>query len=115
MARTTVAASDWLDPAELYVRLDGQIVGTGAALIALGNLRSGIWQAGNGVYPSLAFVWTGQVNLTELGMAASTCNNWTSSASTGMAGFSSTTQAPVWWYTTNSTCDHGYRVYCVEQ
>lgn len=115
VARTTFPASAWLNPAALYVRLDGQIVGTGAELITLSNLRSGIWQAGDGLYPPLAFVWTGAVNLTDLGTIASTCNNWTVSAGTGEVGFSSTAQAPEWWSSTTRGCNEASRIYCVEQ
>ena len=104
-----------LRPAALYVRVNGRIVGRGAELIALSNLRSGVWQMGNGTYPTLALVWTGAVNLPNPGTTGSTCNNWTGSASTGVAGFSTTSQTAARWFSTTSTCNHAFRICCVEQ
>jgi len=121
VARTTASAAALLNPQALYVRVDGQIVGTGAELAAFTTLRSGIWQTGSGAYvqpdpDTPSTVWTGSGNPTALGTTASTCNDWTSTVSTvGVAGFFATTQSPDWWGIFTRNCTNAYRLYCVEQ
>lgn len=115
VARTNAPAANVLDPESVYIRPDGQLVGTGAVLIAAGELQSGIWQQGNGSYPPSASVWTGQTNLTEPGNLSSTCSNWTSTSSAaGVGGFSFTTQLS-WWNGLVKSCATAMRLYCVEQ
>ena len=70
VARTTVAAASLLTPAATYVRVDGQVVGTGAQLVAAGVLPNGLWQHRNGLYLNFTelVVWTGSNgDLTALG------------------------------------------------
>jgi hypothetical protein len=118
VARTTSPASNALVPAATYVRVDGQVVATGAELIAAGVLPNGIWQHRNGGYLQLGetIAWTGHNgDLTALGTAAGTCNDWTSTASTaGALGLVAVKDAR-WWNNGTGTCNAPGRVLiCVE-
>lgn len=117
VARTTAPAASALTPGATYVRVDGQPVGTGADLIAAGLLPNGLWQHGNGNYLNFTelFAWTGSNgDLTALGTAAGTCNDWTSTASpSGAVGLAVVKDARWWSYTTQS-CSASYPLICVE-
>ena len=110
---TASAASRFLSNA-FYVRVDGQLVGTGQDLASLSNLHSGIWQTGSGSYVIVG-VWTGSSGFTFVGTAASTCSNWTSALSeAGIGGLAVTTLSPGWWYFTSRPCTTPQRIYCAE-
>src|SRR5262249_47770640 len=71
------SASSLLSAASTYVRPDGIVVGTGAE-IAAGNLRSGIWQSGNGLYGARIFEFTGTSSISATPASiADTCSDWT--------------------------------------
>jgi hypothetical protein len=85
ISRTTSTAASLLNMATMYVRPDGQEVGTGAEIIA-GNARGGIWQQGNGTYWS-GQAWTGSATIDSVGLVTSTCGDWTIAASSGRYSF----------------------------
>ncbi|HVV82041.1 MAG TPA: choice-of-anchor D domain-containing protein [Kofleriaceae bacterium] len=121
IARTTAAASSLLTAAQMYVRPDGQEVGTGAELAA--NLsRGGIWQAGNGAYVSASdshgWVWTGSLAIDQVGTVASTCGNWAdNSQAAGRLGAATRSRA-LFWSLGTETCSPTQgnvpRLYCYE-
>jgi len=118
LARTTGAAATHLSANAVYVRPDGQIIGTGQQLIdaAPGTavLESGIWQAGDGNYFG-AVVWTGATNLTAVPLASDTCDDWSVTTGSGRVGAASQTRSG-YWSNGLQTCDSGFlRLYCVEQ
>ncbi len=116
ISRTTATAASLLTAGQMYVRPDGQEVGTGAEISA--NLaRSGIWQLGNGSYvPASQRTWTGSLSPSQLGTPATTGNDWTSVAGTGQFGLSGRARSFA-WSQGNATCNAGvitYRLYCYE-
>jgi hypothetical protein len=115
VAYTGRAAADQLDPNATYVRPDGQAVGTGAE-IAAGRLRTGIWQRGNGDYPSgddgIAS-WTGSSRATDLGTADSTCDDWTNPDGRATSGVFAQTNVD-FWSSGDSPCREIAHLYCVE-
>ena len=118
ISRTTSTAASLLTANQMYVRPDGQEVGTGAE-IAAGQGRGGIWQAGNGTYPiSNMRVWTGSTGPTQLGTVASTCGNWVdSSQNTAIVGYAESSRGNSWNLTTQSCNTLGglsARLYCYE-
>ena len=114
IAYTTTPAEAQLDADTYYVRLDGQLVGTGAEIAAV-NLQSGIWQRADGSYQD-GRAWTGQTTLTTVGNATSTCNNWGSTASAdGRVGWQSSASQLFWSFTTQTCGSTSPRLYCVEQ
>ena len=74
VARTTATAASLLGAATLYVRPDGQEIGTGAELIAE-RARGGAWQQANGTYWS-GQAWTGSATIDALGQVSSSCGDW---------------------------------------
>lgn len=74
VARTTATAASLLGAATMYVRPDGQEVGTGAELVAE-QARAGIWQSGNGTYWS-GQAWTGSATISTLAISTSSCGDW---------------------------------------
>jgi hypothetical protein len=128
VARTNSAAASVLSASTIYVRLDGQRVGTGAALIKTGNynvadsyLETGIWQDNLGAYTttSLGRVWTGAPTIDAVGTVESTCGNWSDATKTGgMVGQNTCANNSFFRFTTQScTPAHFYEgvLYCVEQ
>jgi hypothetical protein len=124
ISRTSRAASESLDLRSLYVRPDGQPVGTGEQLIAAdGFLQSGIWQSGEGVYlpndaDGLAGVLTGALNPTSVGLVGDTCNDWSDAAGTRINGISNLASGD-WWFrgdggACSATTTAGFSIYCVE-
>jgi hypothetical protein len=95
LATTSRSGASIPDPAALYVRPDGALVGSGEQL-ASGQLSSGIWQLGDGSYlqfdPGFS-VWSGQFERADVGTVASTCNDWQSSTGFGVRGFGTTASA----------------------
>ncbi|HVV81768.1 MAG TPA: choice-of-anchor D domain-containing protein [Kofleriaceae bacterium] len=85
LARTTGPASNLLTAGTMYVRPDGQEVGTGAELVA-GLPRAGIWESSNGTYWS-GKAWTGSSTIDAVGAFDSTCGDWTVAASSGRVTF----------------------------
>ena len=81
VSRTNAAASTLLTAATMYVRPDGQEIGTGAEIVA-GTARGGIWQSANLAYWS-GQAWTGSATIDTAGITSSTCDNWVEGASTG--------------------------------
>jgi len=118
VARTSAPASAALTPGADYVRVDGQLVGTGAQLIAAGSLPSGIWQHRDGTYlvAGELVAWTGHNgDLTALGTAAGTCADWTSPAGpSGAVGLSAVDDARWWSFGTSACSTPGRYLICVE-
>ena len=120
LAYTGHAASEVLDPSELYVRPDGIAVGTGAE-IAAGKRLTGIWQFGDGSYPGAEIraisVWTGSQRESSAGTGTETCADWTSrsGSDTGQSGIF-TMSEPSWTQGLH-TCDITVPLYlyCVER
>jgi hypothetical protein len=117
---TTAAAASLLDPNQMYVRPDGQEVGTGAEIIA-GQARGGIWQLGSGAYPGTfehSLVWTGSTSPSQRGSIASTCHDWTdASLPDGQSGDARDARSRAWRSTTLSCSQTGLLqplLYCVE-
>ena len=119
LARTTAAAASHLDPAAVYVRPDGQMIGTGQQLIdvaiASARLDSGIWQSGDGTYVVDGIVWTGDTHLTTVPAASDTCDDWSVNTGSGRVGASSYTTTSH-WSDGAFGCNSGFiRLYCLEQ
>jgi|CXWL01.1.fsa_nt_gi hypothetical protein len=115
LATTTLKASSLVDHFGTYIRVDGQVVGTGAELMTTGWLRSGIWQTGAGAYVAPFMAWTGSVDMTTLGTATGTCGNWTQGNVSGIVGFPTQTEAPKWWNAGTTPCSGTLPLYCIEQ
>ncbi len=81
ITRTTASAASLLTAGTMYVRPDGQEVGTGAEIVA-GTARGGIWQSGNNTYWS-GQAWSGAATMGDLGTFSSTCGDWTEPTTTG--------------------------------
>jgi hypothetical protein len=118
LARSTAAAASHLNVNAVYVRPDGQVVGTGQQLIdtaAFGDrLDSGMWQSGDGTYFG-ATAWTGANDLTTVGSASTTCDDWSLTTGSGRFGNASLTIAN-YWAVGSTGCDSLFlRLYCVEQ
>lgn len=113
---STVAApaTRWLLPEQMYVRLDGTRVGSGAALTS-GMLESGVWQTGTGDYVTDArLVATGGVadEIPADGSGA-TCADW--SSPTGVHHAGEANRIHRWWASVKASCDASFSVYCVQQ
>jgi hypothetical protein len=116
IAHPNVAASTLLSATLNYVRPDGTLLGTGATLMAGGQLLSGIWQAAAGAYiATYSAAWTGQSTLTLPGTLAGTCGDWmdpTQSTAT-VGGF--LRNDGLWWNEGTIPCaGTAYAVYCVQ-
>jgi hypothetical protein len=91
-------ASAVLDGAMNYVRVDGTLVARGSDLAA-GSIQSGIWQLADSSYAAAnTGVFTGQLTLTAVGTAATTCNDWTDPLGQAVLG-GPTTIRSYWWST----------------
>lgn len=117
LSRTTSTAASLIRATQMYVRPDGQEVGTGAEIIGF-QTRGGIWQLGNGSYLSAnSRAWTGAAALDQLGTAASTCKDWTDPKQTGTNGFAELSRNSFWNFTNqlcNATDSSQPRLYCYE-
>jgi hypothetical protein len=116
IARTTSTAASLLNMTQMYVRPDGQEVGTGLELSA-GQTRNGIWQQSDGTYiTDNRSAWTGSTALDRLGTIASTCGNWVDSSQTaGIFGTSTSARAAFWSFFVPLPCNQtGMHLYCYE-
>jgi len=116
LAYTTTAADAQLDSGANYVRVDGQLVGSGADIIALA-IQSGIWQSANGTYLGTR-TYTGQTSLTSVGSATTTCDNWTATTSNARIGWSAVNSTWFWSFSSEGCSGSGAEesyLYCVEQ
>jgi hypothetical protein len=113
---TDRAARAVLDPNANYVRPDGQLVGTGQQIIDLEPV-AGIWIHANGSIetPILSRVWTGNRDFESPLPADVTCNNWTSVAQTGYAGYMQEVDISFYGFGIDVPCTAtGNYLYCVE-
>ncbi len=118
LARTTATAASHLDPSAVYVRPDGQVVGTGQQLIDVGAgpgvLGTGIWQTGDGQYFQ-GTPWTGATSLTAVPDASETCDDWSVTTGSGRQGAAVFT-IKAYWSAGTSPCNSQFlRLYCIEQ
>lgn len=120
ISTTTISAASLLVAAQMYIRSDGQEVGTGTE-IGAGINRAGIWQAGDGSYPLVnSFAWTGSATIGATGSVGNTCNNWTDPAQTiGQYGFTGRSRHLFWAIgqlacNTPTTNFNAPRLYCYE-
>ncbi|HEY2387755.1 MAG TPA: hypothetical protein VGK30_12400 [Candidatus Binatia bacterium] len=115
LATSTQSAAARVVLSALNVRKDGISVGSDAVLSAGGALPSGIWQTASGAYVGGGAVWTGAATPGTVGTTTSTCNDWTSTASSGgIFGLPNFADAS-WWSSSTQTCNHAFRVYCVPE
>lgn len=125
VGRLNRPASDVLDSETVYVRPDGQRVGTGALLIAhrdiLTGVESGIWQAADGTYQSnggaLGGVSSGAGRLDMPSTTEQTCNDWRDSGGTRNLGIFNLMNGHWWTRSSGAVCSNttgGFRIYCVE-
>jgi hypothetical protein len=109
----TTPASSYINPSTVYVTPSGVVVGTGADLVS-GNLRTGIWERGDGTFGTgVDSVSTGSPSVSQTGTLASTCQNWTSTSGSAIHGLGML--APEWWNWQTINCDQPSRAYCIEQ
>jgi hypothetical protein len=78
-------------------------------------MRTGIWQHGDGSFGNGGeSVYTGSPSVSQSGTLASTCQGWTSAASSvaisgqGMLGLT-------WWNAQAINCSQPANTYCIEQ
>lgn len=121
LATTTASAASRLNLATFpYMRVDLQRVGGAAELGMWAALQSGIWQYVSGAYVSNTILsaraaWTGAATPDSIGTAASTCDDWTSTAGTGYTG-DPTLASPAWFGNLpGQTCSMARRVYCLQE
>lgn len=119
VSTTMASAGSKLTAAQMYVRPDGQEVGTGTEITS--NLaRAGVWQFGNATYLNTAAgdsfrVWTGGA-INSAGTVTTTCNDWVDSAGTGQQGLLERSRATT--AITGASCSgtgtNAARLYCYE-
>ena len=127
-----VPGANFVTGTTLYVRPDGQAVGTGAEILEASApgvqatvdnyLRTGVWQTGDGAYAYQdveSLVWIGDWNILR-GAGTGTCNNWTTTTGSGAVGDYRSSGASFWNLEAgtgypNRLCSNAYRFYCVEQ
>lgn len=114
-------AASTLNPATVYVRVDGTFVGTGADILA-SKATNGVWQLANGTYTN-ATVWSG-LPFYDATMPPTdtntTCNDWGSAQGTvyGQAADTGTAILEAQWWSSGgqNPCNAMYeRVLCAEQ
>jgi hypothetical protein len=118
LATTTTSAASRMTLAPLYVRPDGIPIATGVTIGAGGSLDSGIWQRADGSYVAVTgdLTFTGASTPSATGTLASTCSDWTSTASTSAAVGADTLADPTWWnIASNGSCTLTLAVYCLEE
>ena len=102
------SAAERLDPVAVYVRPDGQLVGTGVEVVS--STTSGVpWIAADGSRV-VEGVWTGEFG-SGLPTAADTCSDWTNPSGTGIIALSS---SDILVGYTPVPCDAAARFYCIE-
>jgi hypothetical protein len=129
VAYTDRPASDVLDPAATYVRLDGTLVGTGAQLVASSNdafwengfsigatIQTGIWQDAAGGYTAagLFLVWNGARDMLTPALAEDSCDDWTATTGSGLAGIVGRAQSGFWTRGGTDDCTAAAVLDCVE-
>ena len=130
VARTGSTAALLLTPTAVYVRPDGQRIGTGAEIVAITGdhyfdaLDNGIWQDNLGAYKrgtsEFSQVWTGAKSLSERGTVASTCGDWTDPSQVGAVyGIAALADGDFFGFSTRMTVqqvcnDPSLYLYCVE-
>jgi len=114
LATQARTGSGILSSTQIYVRLDGTVVGTGAQ-IGAGNLESGIWQQSDGTYLSpVVPVWTGSVRPDVTGTSDSTCVDWANMSTMAAATVGYPNQLSKFWQRTTASCTSTTpRLYCV--
>ncbi len=118
LATSTASAASRMTLASIYVRPDGIPIATGATIAAGSALDSGIWQRADGSYvPSQGdLTYTGAPTPSAAGTVTSTCNDWTSTASSGAFIGSDPFADPTWWnLASNAACTQTLAVYCLQQ
>lgn len=121
------AASELLDPASKYVRVDGQLVGSGQQLINSANdsnwtatpyevIQTGIWQTADGSYANddLYLAWNGANDMLTPGALDTTCNNWTTTTGSAYAGIFLQVQSQFWARGGQDDCTQAAVLYCFE-
>jgi hypothetical protein len=123
LARAIIAATNQRpssilssDAGQLYIRPDGQIVGSVAEL-RLGILRSGVWQFGDGGYPQYENeVFVGTNFFLNTSPAFQNCNNWTDpTALNPIIGLSNATNTFFGFSRFDCSNFRPSSVYCAEQ
>lgn len=114
VATTTEPPAARLNSVAVYVRPDGQRIGTGADIIAR-EIRTGLWQRASGTYITSSLVWVGSTMPADVGTSATTCSDWGSSSVTesGLVGNLRATTS--FWSEGSIGCDSGRALYCAEQ
>lgn len=117
LGTATQALAGLLNPAQTYVRPDGQIVGTYDELVAGQGVRTGVWQQADGTYGPFGY-WTGYGDprpLLDPPPQVGTCAGWTSGSASliGRAGGATTTSG---WVAgvDNNGCNDTLRLICFE-
>jgi hypothetical protein len=118
LTSSTRSAASLFVPATTYVSKDGQVIGTGADLIAGGFIQSGIWETGGGAFVDSTSLtvraWTGGNYPGSANDPANTCTDWTSTTGNGLTGDPSSTLS--WFNSAPGACSTAInRIYCVEQ
>jgi hypothetical protein len=129
LARVGSTAGSLLTPTAVYVRLDGQRVGTGAEIVYAGGgivrgLDTGIWQDNLGAYKryGYGYAWTGAKDLDTAGTAASTCGNWIDPSLAALYGASTSAASDFFIFSARNNFDRPCNVtgdaqgvlYCIE-
>jgi hypothetical protein len=111
IAYTGHSAAELLESGALYVRPDGQLVGTGTQVV---SATLGVpWIAADGSRV-VVNVWTGE-SMAELPTAADTCSDWTNPSGTGIIGLSSADLQLAFNVVNQPVpCDSASRLYCIE-
>lgn len=110
MATTTTAAPSRFDlTGPIWVRTDGVPLMENAANLATWTMLSGVERHADGAVANRR-VWTGRPTLSTL---ANTCNNWTSSAPSGVK--TSSTESFDRFFTDGLGCAVSLPVFCLQQ
>jgi hypothetical protein len=79
-------------------------------------IQTGIWQADDGSYDpgEVSLVWSGAPDLLSRATPASSCNDWSASTGTAIAGIFQLAQREFWAGNGASPCTTPAHLYCVE-
>lgn len=124
IAYTNRSGRDVIDPAASYVRVDGQLVGTGEQIIRVAadstrtsRLEANIWLTDTATYSLLGLVgsiWTGATDLSSRGTIDTTCGDWTNARLTGINGSTEESSFEFWSLGFPDSCTSAARLFCVE-